>query len=170
MGLCRAWLQSRMTVIATLKCVGATSNLIFRVYMLQVLAMAGLGIAGGLVLAGLTPFATTRLFADYVNVPLDPTFYPRPLAIAAAFGFLTRWSSPCGHCPARSSYAQLTFSERYLSPYWLAGNTVLGAIIICCAGLLSLALLATGNIVLSFSFLVGTGIALLFLSGLGKLY
>ena len=88
-GAVRAWLQSRMTVIATLKCVGATSNLIFRVYMLQVLAMAGLGIAGGLVLAGLTPFATTRLFADYVNVPLDPTFYPQPLAIAAAFGFLT---------------------------------------------------------------------------------
>ena len=72
-----------------MKCVGATSSLIFRVYMLQVLAMAGLGIAGGLVLAGLTPFATTRLFADYVNVPLDPTLYPRPLAIAAAFGFLT---------------------------------------------------------------------------------
>ena len=88
-GAVRAWLQSRMTVIATLKCVGATSKLIFRVYILQVLAMAGLGIAGGLVLAGLTPFATTRLFADYVNVPLDPTFYPRPLAIAAAFGFLT---------------------------------------------------------------------------------
>ncbi|MDP7374929.1 MAG: ABC transporter permease, partial [Alphaproteobacteria bacterium] len=36
------------------------------------------------------------------------------------------------------------------------------------AGLLCLALLATGNIVLSFSFLAGTGIALLFLSGLGE--
>ena len=168
-GAVRAWLQSRMTVIATLKCVGATSNLIFRVYMLQVLAMAGLGIAGGLVLAGLTPFATTRLFADYVNVPLDPTFYPRPLAIAAAFGFLTTlvfalW--PLSRTQfIRASHLFRTLSE---PPTGWPGNTVLGAIIICCAGLLSLALLATGNIVLSFSFLVGTGIALLFLSGLGE--
>ena len=45
---------------------------------------------------------------------------------------------------------------------------MLVTIIICCAGLLSLALLATGNIVLSFSFLIGTGITFLFLSGLGE--
>ena len=168
-GAVRAWLQSRMTVIATLKCVGATSNLIFRVYMLQVLAMAGLGIAGGLVLAGLTPFATTRLFADYVNVPLDPTFYPRPLAIAAAFGFLTTLVFALWPL-SRTQFIRAAHLFRTLSepPTGWPGNTVLGAIIICCAGLLSLALLATGNIVLSFSFLVGTSIALLFLSGLGE--
>ena len=168
-GAVRAWLQSRMTVIATLKCVGATSNLIFRVYMLQVLAMAGLGIAGGLVLAGLTPFATTRLFADYVNVPLDPTFYPRPLAIAAAFGFLTTLVFALWPL-SRTQFIRAAHLFRTLSepPTGWPGNTVLGAIIICCAGLLCLALLATGNIVLSFSFLVGTGIALLLLSGLGE--
>ncbi len=168
-GAVRAWLQSRMTVIATLKCVGATSNLIFRVYMLQVLAMAGLGIAGGLVLAGLTPFATTRLFADYVNVPLDPTFYPRPLAIAAAFGFLTTLAFALWPL-SRTQFIRAAHLFRTLSepPTGWPGNTVLGAIIICCAGLLSLALLATGNIVLSFSFLFGTCIALLFLSGLGE--
>ncbi|GIR77969.1 MAG: glycosyl transferase family 1 [Alphaproteobacteria bacterium] len=167
-GAVRAWLQSRMTVIATLKCVGATSNLIFRVYMLQVLAMAGLGIAGGLVLAGLTPFATTRLFADYVNVPLDPTFYPRPLAIAAAFGFLTTLVFALWPL-SRTQFIRASHLFRTLSEPLLAGREYcVGAIIICCAGLLSLALLATGNIVLSFSFLVGTGIALLFLSGLGE--
>jgi putative ABC transport system permease protein len=168
-GAVRAWLQSRMTVIATLKCVGATSNMIFRVYMLQVLAMAGLGIAGGLVLAGLTPFATTRLFADYVNVPLDPTFYPRPLAIAAAFGFLTTLVFALWPL-SRTQFIRAAHLFRALSepPTGWPGYTVLGAIIICCAGLLSLALLATGNVVLSLSFLVGTGIALLFLSGLGE--
>ncbi|MGB0819273.1 MAG: ABC transporter permease, partial [Candidatus Puniceispirillaceae bacterium] len=168
-GAVRAWLQSRMTVIATLKCVGATSNLIFRVYILQVLAMAGLGIAGGLVLAGLTPFATTRLFADYVNVPLDPTFYPRPLAIAAAFGFLTTLVFALWPL-SRTQFIRAAHLFRTLSepPTGWPGNTVLGAIFICCAGLLCLALLATGNIVLSFSFLVGTGMALLLLSGLGE--
>ena len=168
-GAVRAWLQSRMTVIATLKCVGATSRLIFRVYMLQFLVMAGLGIAGGLLLAGLTPFVTTRLFADYVNVQLEPTFYPRPLAIAAAFGFLTTlvfalW--PLSR--TRSIRAAHLFRTLSVAPAGWPEKTVLCAIIICCAGLLALALLATGNIVLSLSFLICTGISLLFLSGLGE--
>ena len=158
-----------MTVIATLKCVGATSRLIFRVYVLQVLAMAGLGIAGGLVLASLTPFATTQIFSDYVNVPLDPTFYPRPLAIAAAFGLLTTLVFALWPL-SRTHYIRAAHLFRNLSeiPAGWPEKIVLGAIIICCAGLLGLALLATGNIFVSFSFLIGTGIALLLLSSLGE--
>ena len=168
-GAVRAWLQSRITVIATLKCVGATSRLIFRVYMLQVLAMAGLGIASGLALAALTPLVTTKLFAGYVNVPLNPTFYPRPLSIAAAFGFLTTlvfalWPISCTQF-IRAAHLFRTLSDT--SNRW-PGKAVLGIIIICCFGLLGLALLATGNIVLSLSFLIGAGIALIFLSGLGE--
>ena len=168
-GAVRAWLQSRMTVIATLKCVGATSRLIFRVYVLQVLAMAGLGIAGGLVLASLTPFATTQIFSDYVNVPLDPTFYPRPLAIASAFGLLTTLVFALWPL-SRANYIRAAHLFRTLSetPAGWPEKIVLGAIIICCAGLLGLALLATGNIFVSFSFLIGTGIALLLLSSLGE--
>lgn len=168
-GAVRAWLQSRMTVIATLKCVGATSRLIFRVYILQVLTMAVLGIAGGLVLAGLSPFVTTQLFANYVNMPLNPTFYPRPLSIAAAFGFLTTlvfalWPLSCTQF-IRAAHLFRTLSA---TPTGWPGKTVLGTMIICCVGLLGLAILATGDLVLSFSFLIGTGIALLFLSGLGE--
>ena len=168
-GAVRAWLQSRMTVIATLKCVGATSRLIFRVYMLQVLAMASLGIAAGLVLAGLTPFLTAELFADYVNVPLAPTLYPRPLLIAGAFGLLTTCVFALWPL-SRTRFIRAAHLFRTLAappPGW-PGRPVLAAIMLCCAGLLGLALLATGNIVLSLSFLAGTGLSLVLLSGLGE--
>jgi putative ABC transport system permease protein len=131
--------------------------------------MAVLGIAGGLVLAGLSPFVTTQLFANYVNMPLDPTFYPRPLSIAAAFGFLTTlvfalWPLSCTQF-IRAAHLFRTLSA---TPTGWPGKTVLVTMIICCVGLLGLAILATGDLVLSFSFLIGTGIALLFLSGLGE--
>ena len=168
-GAVRAWLQSRMTVIATLKCVGATSRLIFRVYMLQVLAMASLGIAAGLILAGLTPFLTAEIFADYVNVPLAPTLYPRPLLIAGAFGLLTTCVFALWPL-SRTQFIRAAHLFRTLAatPSGWPGKTVLAAIILCCAGLLGLALLATGNIVLSLSFLAGTGLSLILLSGLGE--
>ena len=168
-GAVRAWLQSRMTVIATLKCVGATSRLIFRVYMLQVLAMASLGIAAGLVLAGLTPFLTAELFADYVNVPLDPTLYPRPLLIAGAFGLLTTLVFALWPL-SRTQFIRAAHLFRTLvaTPSGWPGKRVVLAVAICCAGLLGLALLATANIILSLGFLVGTGASLLLLSGLGE--
>ena len=79
-------------------------------------------------------------------------------------------SGQVAHSHNRTQFIRAAHLFRTLSepPTGWPGNTVLGAIIICCAGLLSLALLATGNIVLSFSFLVGTCITLLFLSGLGE--
>ena len=168
-GAVRAWLQSRMTVIATLKCVGATSRLIFRVYMLQVLAMASLGIAAGLVLAGLTPFLTAELFSGYVNVPLAPTLYPRPLAIAGAFGLLTTLVFALWPL-SRTQFIRAAHLFRTLAstPSGWPGKRVVLAVALCCAGLLGLALLATANIVLSLSFLVGTGVSLLLLSGLGE--
>ena len=168
-GAVRAWLQSRMTVIATLKCVGATARLIFRVYMLQVLAMAGLGIAAGLGLAGLTPFLTAELFADYVNVPLAPTLYPRPLAIAGAFGLLTTLVFALWPL-SRTQFIRAAHLFRMLAvtPSGWPGGRVVLAVFICCAGLLGLALLATANVVLSLGFLAGTAISLLLLSGLGE--
>ena len=50
-GAVRAWLASRMPVIATLKCLGAPARLIFRIYQLQVMLIASLGVCLGVILA-----------------------------------------------------------------------------------------------------------------------
>ena len=85
----RAWLGSRMPVLATLKCLGAPASLIFRVYFLQVLILTVLGIAIGLVLAILAPFAAQILLGDRIAVPIAAGIYPVPLVAAAAYGTLT---------------------------------------------------------------------------------
>lgn len=88
-GAVRAWLTSRMPVIATLKCLGAPRQLIFRIYLLQVMAISAIGVAGGLLLASLAPMLAAKLLSGLVSVPLLVTLYPRPLLIAGAFGLLT---------------------------------------------------------------------------------
>ena len=45
----RGWLDARARSIATLRCLGAPSSVIFLTYLIQVLALAGLGIAIGLI-------------------------------------------------------------------------------------------------------------------------
>ena len=53
----RGHLQSKTATIATLKCLGAPSALVFQSYMIQVLVMAALAIAIGVVVGALIPFA-----------------------------------------------------------------------------------------------------------------
>ena len=58
-----AYLDGKTAVIATLKCLGAPAALIVRTYLLQVLTLAVAGIAAGLVLGGLAPFAVSGVIA-----------------------------------------------------------------------------------------------------------
>ena len=91
-GAVRAWLGSRMPVIATLKCLGAPSRLIFRIYLLQVMLIAGLGVLLGVFLAAVAPVFAIDLLSSYVTVPIAVSVYPLPLAIAAGFGMVTSLS------------------------------------------------------------------------------
>jgi len=88
-GAVRAWLASRMPVIATLKCLGAPSILIFRIYLLQIFVVAACGVAAGLAVAAIAPLFAIHILSSYVTVPLAKTIYPVPLMIAAGFGLGT---------------------------------------------------------------------------------
>ncbi|MCX7371649.1 MAG: FtsX-like permease family protein [Alphaproteobacteria bacterium] len=85
----RSWLDSRARTIATLRCLGAPAGAIFATYLWQVLALAGLGIAIGLVAGfGLTALAAWALSGA---LPVPPVLlpYPEPLGLAALYGLLT---------------------------------------------------------------------------------
>ena len=85
----RSWLDQRARTIATLRCLGAGPGLIFATYLIQVLALACLGIAIGLVIGfGLTMVGAWAL-ADALPVPPRLALYPAPLALAAVYGLLT---------------------------------------------------------------------------------
>ncbi|HEV7267485.1 MAG TPA: FtsX-like permease family protein [Falsiroseomonas sp.] len=85
----RAWLEARGRTIATLRCLGAPAGTILATYLIQVMVLAVLGIAIGLV-AG---FGLTWLAAQALEgaLPVPPRFgiYPAELALAALYGLLT---------------------------------------------------------------------------------
>ncbi len=85
----RAWLEARAPSIATLRCLGAAPRLVFAVCLVQVMALAGLGVAAGLLVGAALPLVTAPLLEPVLPVPLHAGFYPAPLALAAAFGLLT---------------------------------------------------------------------------------
>ncbi|MFO0161815.1 MAG: ABC transporter permease [Alphaproteobacteria bacterium] len=84
-----AWLEQRARTIATLRCLGAPPSLIFTTYLLQVMALALLGIVLGLVIGfGLT-WAGAAALASILPVAPRIMPYPVPLLLAAAYGLLT---------------------------------------------------------------------------------
>lgn len=88
----RAYLAGRVRTIAVLKCLGAPARLVFATYLVQVMALAGLGIAVGLALGALAPPIVAWGFGDRLPVPARVGVYPLPLLLAAAFGVLTALS------------------------------------------------------------------------------
>ena len=85
----RSYLEGKAGTIATLKCLGAPSPLIFRIYMLQILAMAFVAILFGLAAGATLPWIAAALLGDSLGWEAVTRIFPLPLAIAAIFGFLT---------------------------------------------------------------------------------
>ncbi len=83
------YIASKTEAIATLKCLGASTRLVFTAYLAQILLLAFAGIAVGLLLGGLAPAIVAPLVRPLLPVGLKLGFYPAPLAIAAVCGLLT---------------------------------------------------------------------------------
>jgi putative ABC transport system permease protein len=124
----RSYLDGKTATIATLKCLGAPGRLVFQVYLLQVMALALVGIAAGLVLGAAAPYAVGTLLADQLGWQAVAALYPRPLAVAAAFGLLTTLAFslwPLAHArgvPAASLFRDLVAPLRGAvgAPTWAA--------------------------------------------------
>ncbi|WP_439816451.1 ABC transporter permease [Zavarzinia sp. CC-PAN008] len=83
-----AHMQARTRTIATLKCLGATSGLIVRTYLVQVMLIACLGIAAGLALGAAIPPLAGSAVGELLPVQVRFGLYPGPLLLAAFFGLL----------------------------------------------------------------------------------
>ncbi|MBT5187201.1 MAG: FtsX-like permease family protein [Kordiimonadaceae bacterium] len=82
------YLNSKTNTIATFKILGAQSNMIFQIYLQQIMIMSAISIVLGLLVGGSLPF----LFADFLEakMPIDISreFYPVSLAVAAFYSVL----------------------------------------------------------------------------------
>ena len=84
----RAWLDTRLGIIATLKCIGASRPVIFSTYLVQLTVTAGLGVLAGLGVGALAPIALGRLLETILPTPVALGVYPGVLGLAALFGLL----------------------------------------------------------------------------------
>ncbi|WP_347311415.1 ABC transporter permease [Defluviimonas sp. SAOS-178_SWC] len=85
----RSYLDGKTATMAALKALGAESRTIFAVYLVQVAALAVLGVAAGLILGAGAPIVAGPLIARSLPIPVEIGVSWKPLAEAAIYGVLT---------------------------------------------------------------------------------
>ena len=113
----RAFLDTKRTVIATLKCLGAPASVVVMVYLFQIAMVAAIGILVGLLIGAVAPMIATQYLAQILPVSPSPTLYPGALVLAALFGMLVTLAFailPLGH--AREIPATALFREQGFEP------------------------------------------------------
>jgi putative ABC transport system permease protein len=119
----RAFLDSKRSVIATLKCLGAPASVVVLVYLFQIIMIASVGIALGLIIGIISPWIASSYLAQFLPIEADMTIYPRALLLALVFGVLTTLAfavMPLGHArevPATALFREQGFEARRL-PSW----------------------------------------------------
>ncbi len=88
-GAVRGYLDSKTAHIATMKCLGASKQVIFTTYLLQILLLGALGSTAGLLAGASLPWLIEWSFGSRLPLPLIPGMYPQTWIIAALFGLLT---------------------------------------------------------------------------------
>ena len=84
-----SYLESKINIIATLRTLGATRATVFQTYFLQICALSSIGIAAGLLLGVLIPFATATWLNEALPVPAAFAIYPKSMLESALYGFVT---------------------------------------------------------------------------------
>lgn len=83
----RGFVDRKRTAIAVMKSLGAPGGRVVRVHLVQVLMIAGIGVAIGLLAGAITPYALSGLLRDVSPIPLQPRLAVAELGLAALYGF-----------------------------------------------------------------------------------
>ena len=88
-GAIGGYMAKKRKVIATFKCLGASSRFVLAIYALEAFFLAVLGISLGLLIGAMAPPAISAIYGGELPIPLAVEPHPLPLLIAALAGFLT---------------------------------------------------------------------------------
>ncbi|MFM9852875.1 MAG: ABC transporter permease [Sphingomonadaceae bacterium] len=83
-----SYLEGKRASIATLKALGARSDMIFRTYLIQIVIVTAAAVGAGLVAGALAPWLVKTLAGSALPVAPRIGVYPVPLLTSAAFGLL----------------------------------------------------------------------------------
>ena len=163
-----SYLARKRPVIAAFKCLGASGGTIFSIYLVEILVLAGIGIAIGLILGSLMPAAVAAAGAGALPVHLALQPQPFALLLATGYGILTAlmfvfW--PLGQArdlPAALLLRQQVSNEQtrprkiYIAAS-IACGLALSAIAIASSEVRLLALLACAGLLAVFCLFLGLG-------------
>ncbi|HEY4029570.1 MAG TPA: FtsX-like permease family protein [Caulobacteraceae bacterium] len=162
-----AYLEGKKPSIAALKALGADGPLIRNLYLIQIAALALLGIAIGLGLGAACPFLLAFIAGNKLPVPALFAVYPGPLLKAALFGGL----SAGAFCLLPLARARLTppaaLFRHDLSGRLGFGLELVGAVA-CAAGLAAVAVMTAPSKTMAGIMIAGVAVSFALLWGLGR--
>jgi len=165
----RAYLEGKIETIATLKCLGATSGLIFRIHYIQVMFLAFVGSLVGLFLGFGGAVLASQFLAQALPVPAVVTFQAGPLILASAYGLLTAtlfavWPlASARETSAASLFRDIVGKKKRPRPFYLA------IIAITFAALVALAIVTVEEQAFALVFVIAASAVFVVLYGVGVL-
>lgn len=164
------YLARKRDVIAIFKCLGATGNVIFAIYLLQVLMLAGGGIAAGLAVGASLPALVAALYGHALPIALVLEPQWGALGLAAVYGLVTAlmfvlW--PLGL--ARGLKPRLLLRQEVAGERRWPGRLYVAASAACALALGALAVGASQRPLLSLYAVLGIAAVFAFYFGLGLL-
>lgn len=167
-GAVGAYLEARKPSIAVLKALGAHSALIRDLYLIQIAALALLGVAIGLFVGAGAPLVLGQITKNSLPIPALFAVYPAPLIKAGLFGLLSAAAfSLIPLARARATPPASLFRRDLSGGLRLSLETILAAV--AAAGLSALAVV-TAPTPLAAAIMIGgvaAGFGLLWALGLG---
>jgi putative ABC transport system permease protein len=164
------FIDKRRRVIATMKSIGATSRMVFAIFLVQIAVVAVIGIAIGLLLGTLLPIILNRLYGDILPIQTEITVSALSILSASVYGFavamlFTIW--PLGRVERVSAsvlFRDEVAPERSWPRNWVVGVTIaLGLTLIAFALFTSdskrIALYFCGGLAVMFAVFVALGAA-----------
>lgn len=159
-----AFLDRKRAEIATLKALGAEGALIFRIYFLQVMAIACVAVAVGLVLGAALPFGVEALYGASLPSPAAVAIYGGPLALAAFFGMFSAAAFSIPPLARAREIAPASLFRDIVARSKARGRWVyLAAAALCAAAVIGLALAVSPSPIFALWFLGGIAAGLVIL-------
>lgn len=165
-----AYLMRKRSVIAAFKCLGASGAVIFRIYLIEVLVLAGAGTLIGLGLGALLPLGVAAYGAGALPVQLALEPQPFALLLAGLYGILTAlmfvfW--PLGQ--ARDLSAALLLRQLVSSEPARPRKVYLAASGLCALALAGIAIASADARLLAVLAVAGLAVVFCLFLGLGAL-
>jgi len=162
-----AYLGAKTRIIATLKVLGARSGMIATIFLLQLAAIAAVGIGAGLVLGAFFPAIVAWVAGDSLPIAPIEALYPVPLATALALALLVGLLAALPALARARLVPAATLLRDSVMQRRLPPLRTLAAMAVLAAALVAVAILTASDRWLAAGFVGATAMVMLVLLGLG---